>query len=224
MRRSSLDAVVPILRQLILAELLVRSSEQALYRGELARRLGVSPSSLQRPLRAMAATGILKTTTRGRAVLYEVEKDNPLIPELTGLLKKTRGLLDVLRAALEPLGARIGLAFVYGSMATGTERPGSDVDLFVIGDATLGELASALAEPQRVLGREVNTVAYSASDLIKAAKRSHFVRSVLDKPRLFVVGTEDDLGRTREGGARRAPPDERGRARGAGRGRSKKPR
>lgn len=198
---------------MILAELLVRSGQEPLYRGELARRLGVSPSSLLRPLRAMAATGILVASKRGREVLYGPDPTNPLIPELTGLLRKTRGLLDVLREALEPLHERIAFAFVYGSMAAGTERPGSDVDLFVVGDATLGDLSPALAEPQRVLGREVNAVAYSLGDLrSKAKSKSHFVRSVLDKPRLFIVGTEDDLGAATRGRAGGAAPDEQGRA------------
>lgn len=209
MRRSSLDAVIPVLRQLILAELLVRSRNHPVYRSELARRLGVSPSSLQRPLRDLTTTGILKATKHGREMLYEPEHMNPLIPELTGLLRKTRGLLDVLRDALAPLGNRVLFAFVHGSMASGTERPESDVDLFTVGDATLGEVSDHLEEPQRVLGREVNAIAYSISDMrSKASGKSHFVQSVLDKPRLFIVGTENDLARALETGASGASSDE----------------
>lgn len=215
MRRSSLDAVIPILRQMILAEVLVRSKGAPLYRGELARRLGVSPSTLTRPLREMVQTGILKASNRGREVLFEPENSNPVIPELTGLLRKTRGLLDVLRDALEPIRDDIQFAFVYGSMASGAERPGSDVDLMVVGDATLGAISPLLDEPQRMLGREVNAVTYSRDEFRKKVEgRSHFVSSVLDKPRLFIVGSEHDLGRALEGRAGRTASHKQGRTRG----------
>src|SRR6059036_2482465 len=138
---TSLDALVPVLRQLILAELLVRSSGKPMYRVELARRLGVSPSSLQRPLSAMVRTGILRAVRHGREVHYEPNRENPLLPELESLVRKTRGLADVIRATLEPFAERVALAFIYGPMAAGNERPSSDVDLFVVGDATLGELS-----------------------------------------------------------------------------------
>ena len=225
MRRSSLDAVIPVLRQLILAELLVRAAGTPLYRGELAARLGVSPSSLQRPLSALAATGILKTTQRGRQLLYEPEPTNPLIPELAGLLRKTRGLLDVLRDALDPLRDEIVLAFVFGSMASGSERPGSDVDLLVIGKATLGTLTPALARAGSTLGREVNAIAYSVVDLrAKIKGKSHFLLSVLDKPRLFVAGNEHELESILERRTSGAAQNQRGRIGRAPRRRAKKPR
>ena len=39
----------------------------------------------------------------------------------------------------------VELAFVYGSIAAGTARPGSNVDLMVLGDASFVDLALALA-------------------------------------------------------------------------------
>lgn len=190
---SSLDAVIPVLRQLILAELLVRES-RPLYRVELARKLGVPPSSLQRPLQAMARTGLLLARKHGREVHYEVDPDNPLIPELRSLLRKSRGLLDVLRGAVEPFADRTRVAFVYGSMATGTERPSSDVDLMVIGDVTLAELSPSLHRAEAVLGRPVNARLYSPATLRDmAASRNHFLLAVLDKPKLFLLGVQDEL-------------------------------
>src|SRR2546423_12962906 len=120
-RTSSLDAVVPVLRQRILAELLVREA-RPMYRVELARKLKLTPSSLQRPLQDMVRTGVLRATKRGREVLYEVDAENPLIPELRSLLRKSHGLVDVVREALEPFVNRIFAAFIYGSLPSGAER------------------------------------------------------------------------------------------------------
>jgi predicted nucleotidyltransferase len=222
MRHSpSLDAVIPVLRQLILAELLLREA-RPMYRVELARKLGVSPSSLQRPLQAMARTGLLKVTRRGREVHYEADAENPLVPELRSLLRKSHGLLDVLRKALAPFAKRIHVAFVYGSMASGSEKPSSDADLLVVGDATLAELTPSLHRAEESLGRAVNAVLYPREKLReKLAARNHFLTAVLDKPKLFVVGTEHELEEAAGSGSRRAPPDERRGTRGArGRGRA----
>ena len=193
---SSLDAVIPVLRQLILAEILVRSAGKPQYRVELARRLGVPASSLQRPLAAMVRAGILTAVNQGREVLYGVNRESPLIPELESLVRKTRGLADVVRGSLRPLRNRIRVAFIYGSMATGSEGPSSDVDLFVIGQATLGELSRSLASAEQMLQREVNAIVRTPEEFIaRLGARNHFVRSVLDKPKLFIVGTKDELAR-----------------------------
>lgn len=210
---SSLDAVVPVLRQLILAELLVREA-RPMYRVELARKLGVSPSSLQRPLQAMVRTGLLRVNKRGREVLYEVHPDNPLIPDLRSLLRKSHGLVDVVREALKPFADRIFAAFIYGSIASGSERPTSDVDLIVIGEVTLSELTPSLHQAEEVLGRPLNAVLYSEQTLSeKLATRNHFLHSVLDKPKLFVVGTEDELEEASGRQPSRAARDKRGRTR-----------
>lgn len=221
---SSLDAVVPVLRQLILAELLLREA-RPVYRVELARRLGVSPSSLQRPLQAMARTGLLRVTKRGREVLYEADPENPLIPELRNLLRKSHGLLDVVRRTLAPFSGKILVAFVYGSMASGSERPSSDVDLLVVGGVTLGELTPSLHTAEETLGRPVNAVLYSRERLgEKLAARNHFLSALLDKPKLFVVGTQNELDEVVGAGARGATQDQRRGARSAARGGGEKPR
>ena len=49
-------------------------------------------------------------------------------------MRKTVDLRVPLQSALEPLADRVAAAFVYGSVAKGKERPGSDIDLLVIAD------------------------------------------------------------------------------------------
>lgn len=219
---SSLDAVIPVARQLILVELLLRDA-RPLYRVELAKRLGVSPSSLQRPLQAMVRTGLLKAIRRGREVHYEANLENPLVPDLRSLLLKGRGLLDGVRRALAPFASRIATAFVYGSVASGSEVPTSDIDLLVIGTVTLSELTPALHLAEESLGRPVNVVLYSVDTFRdKLSAKNHFLRSVLDKPKLFVVGTENELEHVTGSGTRRSPLDERrGTRRSGSRGREK---
>jgi predicted nucleotidyltransferase len=191
---NALDALIPPLRQLVLAELIARG-QRPIYRRELANRLGVPASSLQRPLAAMVQTGILRASKRGRELYYEAYPENPLLPELRSLMRKSRGLVGVIREVLGAHEAAIRVALVYGSFATGAETPASDVDLLVVGSVTLLQITPALNRAEKILGRPVNAIVMTPSDVReRASAGNHFLRSILDKPKLFVVGTEDELG------------------------------
>src|SRR5476649_56835 len=141
--KRSLDALLPKTRQGILAATLVQP-EKAWYVSELARRLGVPSSSLQRELQDLSDVRILKTHRQGRMVYYQANVDSPLFSDLRGLLLKTAGLVDVLVDALKPLASKLRIVFVYGSIASGSEQSNSDIDLMVVGATSPMELALPL--------------------------------------------------------------------------------
>jgi len=188
--------------------ILLRRPERTWYRSELGRELGLSPSSLQRPLKALQAAGIVTARRDGNRVYYQVDARNPVFPELRGLVAKTAGIAGVIADALRPHARWIRVAFVYGSVAAGDESPASDIDLLIVGRARLRDLAGALHAASRALGREVNPAVYSEAEF--RARRdggNRFLLAILERPKLFVMGTEDELaglGRPapRGGGAR----------------------
>ena len=188
-----LDALLPKTRQGILAALLVQP-DRSWYVSELARRIGAPPSSLQRELQRLARAGILKTHRQGRMVYFQANTDAPVFPDLRGLLLKTAGLSDVVADALNPLDGRVRVAFVYGSMASGSEHSDSDIDLMLIGTLAPAELAVPLREAMEVLGREINPTVYSPAEFREKRKAGNpFLTRVLDRPRLFVVGNSHEL-------------------------------
>ncbi len=194
MRNSSLDALLPRTRQGILAATLVQP-QKAWYAAELARRLGVPSSSLQRELQDLTDAGILTTRRQGRMAYYQANANSPLFPELRGLFVKTAGLVDVLANALKPLSEKLRVAFVYGSIASGSEQSDSDIDLMVIGTASPAQLALPLRHARDLLGREINPTVYSPAEFDKKrAAKDHFLTHVLDNPKLFVLGNKNELG------------------------------
>jgi predicted nucleotidyltransferase len=188
-----LDALMPRTRQGILAATLVQPDVQW-FGSELARRLGVPPSSLQRELRELTTAEVLKSHRRGRMVYYQANKQSPIYPELRSLLLKTAGLVDVLAESLTPLASNVRIAFVYGSVASGAEQSDSDIDLMIVGELNPAELSIPLRQAREVLGRDVNPSVYTVKEFTaKRSRRDHFLTSVLDKPKLFVVGNKDEL-------------------------------
>jgi DNA-binding transcriptional ArsR family regulator len=188
-----LDALLPKTRQGILAALLVQP-DKPWYVSELARRMDVPPSSLQRELHNLTQAGILKTHRQGRMVYYQANADSPIFPDLRSLLLKTAGLTDVLADVLNPLAGKVQVAFVYGSMASGSEQSDSDIDLILIGTLAPAELAVALRGARDVLGRDINPTVYSPAEFREKHKAGNpFLTRVLDKPKLLVVGTNHEL-------------------------------
>jgi predicted nucleotidyltransferase len=174
--------------------LLLLHPEQRYYLREIARLTGTVPGTLTRELSKLEGAGVLTVEKMGNQSHYAANRECPIFEELASILRKTSGLADVLADGLLPLAGKIEVAFVFGSMASGKARAGSDVDLMVIGAVDFGEVVSCLYPLQELLGREINPKLYSHAEWQKLVRgKSAFVRDVLGKPKLFVIGNEQSL-------------------------------
>jgi predicted nucleotidyltransferase len=182
-------------RQTLLALLYSRADEEHLQES-LIQLAGLGRGAVQRELEFLARAGVVRRTVRGRQVYFQANADSPIYAELRGLVVKTAGVADALRAALAPLAGRIRVAFVYGSVAKGTEGRASDVDAMVIGEASFAEISDALGKAQKAIGREVNPSVYAPADVrAKLAAKQHFLSTVLKAEKIFLIGDERELGR-----------------------------
>jgi predicted nucleotidyltransferase len=133
---------------------------------------------------------------KGRQVYFSANPDAPVYSDLRGLLTKTAGVADLLRAALRPLAEKkmVVIAFIYGSVASGTHGPKSDVDLMIIGHLSLSDLIPELRKAQEALGREINPTVYEPHEFrTKLQKDAHFLSRVVAGPKLMLVGNSDEL-------------------------------
>lgn len=182
-------------RRAVLA-LLYTHPDEAYYLRQIARATGVGLGAVQRELKQLSEAAIILRTSRGRHIYYQANSNSPIFPELRSLMVKTAGVGDVLRAALAPLSSRINITLLYGSIARGEDRRGSDVDLLVVGNVTFAEIVSALGPTQEMLGREVNPTVYPPSEFqSKLLAGHHFLKTVMREPRILLIGDEHDLAR-----------------------------
>lgn len=128
---------------------------------EIARLTNTAAGTLHRELSKLAKANILLRELSGNQVYYQANHKLSIYPELTSILKKTSGLVDVLFDLLTPLAEKIEVAFIFGSVAKGTENLGSDIDVLVIGDIDFTEIVTTLYSAQISLGREINPKIYS---------------------------------------------------------------
>jgi DNA-binding transcriptional ArsR family regulator len=193
MHHSLASVLLPEYRRRVLGLLLLRP-EEALHGREIARRTGLPAGTVTRELRKLAEVGLLQRERRGNQQVYRANTGSPVFSELAGILRKTSGLADVLAQALAPAAPKLRVAFIFGSIAQGRESAGSDVDLMLIGDLGFSQAVELLHAAQATLGREVNPKVFTASEFTSKAATEAFLGDVLAKPKIFLIGSDHDLG------------------------------
>jgi DNA-binding transcriptional ArsR family regulator len=170
-----------------LLALLLLNPDRQFYLIEIARLTGISQGTLHREIKSLVADGILLSEKRGNQTFYSANRTNPIYEELRGILFKTYAVGEVLAGALKPYQSKLAAAFVYGSVAKGSDTGHSDIDLFCIGDMTFGDLTVAVSKPERTLGRPINIYCMTPGEFaVKIKEKNHFVSSVLKSEKTFV--------------------------------------
>jgi len=156
---------------------------EELYVREIERRSGLNDSTLRQELRKLVRLDLVQSRRDSNRVYYRAKTENPLYPEIRNLVLKTSGLSGVLKSALTD--KRIHVAFVFGSIASGEERAGSDVDLMVIGQLGLRDLSRLLSGIEEKLGREIKKDAQGSKKTIMA----NYVKSPIKLQAVFKGNT-----------------------------------
>lgn len=138
--------------------------------GYLARELPVS----ERTLRRCAEGGLIRARREGPRRLSIPPREQRYVRRHWALLGALRGLLRCER--------NVRLAVLYGSVARGTEGPGSDVDILVsLRDPSIGRLAQLSGRLSDRLGHEVHL-----ARLQDAERSPSILAEALDEGRVVI--------------------------------------
>jgi len=195
------DALFTKSQQRVLG-LLYAWPDQSLYANEIVRRANMGRGTIKRELDRLVSAGLLTVSKSGNQLHYQANPDNPVYHELLGIVRKTIGLVDVIRQALNVYDEKIEFAFIYGSIAKGEALAKSDVDLFVASDkVAYAELMNVLSDAGDSLSRIVNPSIYSRKDIQKKLKENNaFISRVMEQAKLWVKGSDDDISELRKSG------------------------
>ena len=164
--------------------------ERSFHLSELKRLTGLGSASLQRELNRLTEAGLLTSERVGNLRRFQANAASPVFSELVALTRKTMGAQPLLRDALAPLKSRIELAFIYGSVAKGSDTAKSDVDVMLVGkDLLLSEVLEYVEPVEEQLGRKINATCLSPSEFKRRrGERDSFVNRVLAQPALSLIG------------------------------------
>lgn len=175
--------------------LLFGHSDRSYYINEIVRIADVGIGTVQRELEKLAAAGLLTVRKIGNQKHYQANPSSPIFQELRGIVQKSFGVADELRKSLEPISAKIVVAFVYGSIARGEDTASSDIDAMLISDElSYPEVIEAFIGAEGKLGRTVNPTLYTPAEVRrKLVEDNSFMKRVTEQGKIFLIGTDDDL-------------------------------
>ncbi len=193
------DALFTKTQQRVLA-VLFGQPERSFYANEIIGLAASGSGTVQRELARLEAAALVTVRRQGNQKHYQANREAPIFDELRGIVVKTFGVVDVLRAALHGLLPTIDLAFIYGSLAKGSDHAGSDIDLMVVGMVpSNAALLAAVSPAAAQLGRAINPTLYTPEEFAqRIVDGKSFILRVLEQPKIFVKGSDHDV--TRLGG------------------------
>jgi len=191
-----MTALADILSSRVKAEvfrLLFGLEGQSLHLREIERQSGLAVGTVRQELQRLISLGLVEKSVDGNRRLYAANRRHPIYPDIRSIVFKTSGFAEILRAALLPEPS-IRLAFVFGSLARGEEKPGSDLDLMVLGSITLRQLTRRLSGVAEKIGREINPHVFTLDEFARRKQDGdHFLATVLAAPRIFIIGNDHEL-------------------------------
>lgn len=194
---SIADALFSRTQQRVLS-LMFGQPERTFAMTELIALANSGSGAVQRELQRLLDSKLVISLGAGRQKRYQASAAAPIFEELRAIIEKTTGIPEQLRRALAPLGARIQLALLFGSVAKETDTASSDIDVLLVSDElALDDVFAALEGAEQRLGRRVSPTLYTSKELHRRRQQGHpFLSRVLDGKHLVLVGSEDAIAAT----------------------------
>lgn len=154
---------------------------------ELGASAGIDPGAASRWLRRWADIGLLDRHQQRRQTVYQASADAALEP-LRQLMQQDGEVVRVLRARLEEFPFRVEAAAIFGSVARGDARSGSDIDLLLITAGSQLRAQAHFKPAGRKLGRPVNVLSMAPQEWAKARRADALVLEILSHPLIHLQG------------------------------------
>jgi predicted nucleotidyltransferase len=169
--------------------------ERSFYTSEILRNVNSGTGAVARELSRLQRSGLVSVQSIGNQKHYRANPESPIFQELQSLVLKTVGLATPLAESLRAYANQITAAFVFGSVAKGSDTAASDIDLIVIGhDLDYSDLYAALQEAESKLCRKVKPLFLTVEEWHrKVAQKDSFVHKISSQPKIFIVGSENDI-------------------------------
>ena len=160
----------------------------------LMNSTGLGSASAQRELGKLTEAGLLVKEEVGNMILYKPNMNSPIYVELISIIRKTKGVAQILKEALLPFQNRIERAFIYGSVAKNEDTASSDIDLFLLAnDIGSADLYPTLVDLEEKIGRKISLTVYRPTEFSrKLEAKNHFLVSVMQGPKIELIGNADE--------------------------------
>ena len=155
---------------------------------ELLRIASSGRGNTQLQIDRLVQAGVLQDEPRrGRQRSIRANTSFILYPELTSIARKSFALAEPLKDALTPFSPQVTEAFLFGSVVKGTDTEKSDVDLIVIGTASLLDLAEAMQKVEQSLGRPIHLSLYEPEEWMALLQADPVIAQIANGPKIRIL-------------------------------------
>jgi len=160
---------------------------------ELVRRTTDEINAVRRELAFLEKKGILSREPRANRVYYSLSKNYPFYYDLLRLGSKNIGLgADILKNRVK-LG-KIKFAMFSGRFLRKIKNEPDEVDILIVGNVVLPELALLVREEEKRLNAEINYTVMSEDEFdYRKKKRDPFIMAILSGSRVMLLGDEEAM-------------------------------
>lgn len=161
---------------------------KSFYLNEIVRLTSVGKGAVARELKKLVAVGLLSRVEQGNQSHYQANRQHPIFEELRGIVRKTFGVVGEIATALEMILPSVSQAFIYGSVAKGSEHASSDIDVLLVGDdLSYADVMTALTEAEHSLARTINPTLLTCKEFDeRLAANQSFLTRVMEQPKLWI--------------------------------------
>lgn len=159
----------------------------------IGREIKEEINSVRRELNHLEKIGLLKKEARGNRLYYFLLSSHPFYPELLVLVAKSSALgFDLLKN--RPKLGRVKFAMLNGAFIRGKPRNQNQVDLLVVGNIVLPQLAQIIRAEEGKRNQEINYTVMSEEEFsFRKRRKDPFIMDILWGPRIMIIGNEEDL-------------------------------
>jgi len=186
------DLMVSKVRVKLLQTFLAQPKEM-FYVRQLVRATGEEINAVRRELGRMEGAGMVKKEARGNRLYYWFNKDYLYFGDLISMISKTTGLGGKILKKKSKLG-RLKFVMLSGRFVRNLPPQEGKVDLLIVGEVLLPELAKLVRSEEGKLEREINYTVMSREEFeFRKKRRDPFLLSILASSRVMIIGDEEDL-------------------------------
>jgi len=158
----------------------------------VVRHANAGKGAVQRELLKLESSGLVLATQQGNQKHFQANKKSPVYSDLRSLITKTFGIREVITDCLLKYAKKIDKAFIFGSIAKGTDNSNSDIDLMVVSDELhFHDLFEILQPAEQQLGRTIQPTLYRTEEFAQK-KDTEFLRRIFITPTIPVIGMSDE--------------------------------
>ena len=160
----------------------------------IVREIKEEINAVRRELERLESAGILKSEKRGNRLYYWPKDDYPFFNDLLSVVSKTTGLGAEISKSRGKIGRVNHVMFSGRFVRRKPRKREDDVDILVVGEIVMPELAALIRREESKRGKEINYTVMSREEFdFRKKRRDPFLTGILSGSRIMIIGDEGEL-------------------------------